>query len=140
MKKYKKNKARKCNRFYTGIDLARRVNAQGKDGTSQQKYISQRMAEIRKLEPAFMWMAYLEIANITKNKLEALEKHVMSFIEDEYQSTGNDHFTFRVTKENKYREYTRFAQRSLELATEYCDWRKWDYKVVWNKKFLNKCD
>lgn len=139
MKTYKKNQTMPHNRFYTGFDRNRRKNAQGKDGTTQQEYISKRMAEIRKTEPGYIWMAYIDIPNITKNKIESLEKYVMSILEDEYQSVGNDHFIFKVTKANKYHEYTKFAQRSLDLATEYCHMRKWDYTVKWNKKFLAMC-
>ena len=138
MKTYKKNEIKEHSFFYIGIDTNRRKNAQGKGGTSQQEYISKRIGKIRQTEPGFMWVVYIDIPDLTKNKIEALEKHVMSIIEDEYQSVGNDPFTFAVNKEIRINQYMTFVIKFLNLATEYCDWRGWSYKTKWNEKFFKK--
>ena len=76
MKTYKENEIREHNYYYGGASSKRKKHGQGKPGTSRQEKITSRFARIRYDEKDFVPFGYIDIKNIHKARLEALEHEV----------------------------------------------------------------
>lgn len=133
MKKYRENEIREHNFFYVGGAMKRKKHAQGKPGTSRQQDVRKRFARIRTDEKDFAPIGYIDIFNITKARLEALEHEVKATLTDMgFKNTGNDHFEFEINKQLGVKgSYQAFAVIALKLAVDYCKAHKLKYKYTW---------
>ena len=108
--------------FYVGAKTNQKINAKGKIGETNQKYISGRMGQIRKDEGNFFLLKYLEIPNSTSAMTKAIEGHARYMLEKEgYKHIQNDHFIWITTKEQKMIDYKIFSDKAIEYAKQYCD-------------------
>lgn len=108
--------------FYTGAKTNQRINARGKIGETNQKYITGRIGQIRKDEGNFFLLKYLEIPNSTSAMTKAIEGHARYMLEkDGYKHVQNDHFVWTTTKEEKMNDYNVFSEKAITYAKQYCD-------------------
>lgn len=127
MKRNMKHIVKEYNYFYIGGRMNRRKNGKCKVGTCQQKYLCNRISNIRNKEKDFKVLCYLFIPNINKARLEALEADVKANLADYYQHTGNDHFEFPIT--NKKNDYFAFSLMALAFAVKYCKQNNMAYEI-----------
>ena len=114
--------------FYAGGKTSQRTTARGKIGETNQKYLSQRVAQIRNKENNFVVFEYLAIPNSTPAMTRAIEADVRFMLERAgYVNVQNDHFEWRTTKESKMSEYADFASLAIDYAEQYCVLRGIEY-------------
>lgn len=114
--------------FYAGGKTSQRTTARGKIGETNQKYLSQRVAQIRNKENNFVVFEYLSIPNSTPAMTRAIEADVRFMLERAgYVNVQNDHFEWRTTKESKMSEYADFASLAIDYAEQYCVLRGIEY-------------
>ena len=114
--------------FYAGGKTSQRTTARGKIGETNQKYLSQRVAQIRNKENNFVVFEYLSIPNSTPAMTRAIEADVRFMLERAgYVNVQNDHFEWRTTKESKMSEYVDFASLAIDYAEQYCVLRGIEY-------------
>ena len=127
----KKNVVKHINHYYVGGCDNRRKNGRGKNGISQQHYLSKRIAKIRETEKDFVVFGHMIVFDIDKSDIEALEADVKSHLTkyDFLRHVQNDHFEMKLSSDR--REYVMFAGLSLLYAKQYCDMRGWEYEIDW---------
>lgn len=114
--------------FYAGGKTSQRTTARGKIGETNQKYLSQRVAQIRNKENNFVVFEYLSIPNSTPAMTRAIEADVRFMLERAgYVNVQNDHFEWRTTRESKMSEYADFASLAIDYAEQYCVLRGIEY-------------
>ena len=114
--------------FYAGGKTSQRTTARGKIGETNQKYLSQRVAQIRNKENNFVVFEYLSIPNSTPAMTRAIEADVRFILERAgYVNVQNDHFEWRTTRESKMSEYADFASLAIDYAEQYCVLRGIEY-------------
>ena len=126
--------------FYAGGKTSQRTTARGKIGETNQKYLSQRVAQIRNTtdselkngifikENNFVVFEYLSIPNSTPAMTRAIEADVRFILERAgYVNVQNDHFEWRTTRESKMSEYADFASLAIDYAEQYCVLRGIEY-------------
>lgn len=127
--------------FYAGGKTSQRTTARGKIGETNQKYLSQRVAQIRNKENNFVVFEYLSIPNSTPAMTRAIEADVRFMLERAgYVNVQNDHFEWRTTKESKMNEYADFASLAIDYAEQYCVLRGIEYtRSKGNKNARKSC-
>lgn len=116
--------------FYIGGKTNNSVNGYVKIGESNKKYLSSRVAQIRKKQGNFVIFKYLEIQNSTCAMTRAIEGHVRFVLENAgYVLVGNDHFAFPITPNNKKEKYQKFTEIALQAAYQYCEMMKIEYEI-----------
>ena len=94
-----------------------------KIGESNQRYLSQRVASIRKTEPDFEVTAYVKIPNSSKAMTKAVEAHARLMLERQgYKNLGLDHFV-------PYRAYKSFSKRAVQAMQDYCNMADIEYII-----------
>lgn len=116
--------------FYVGAKTNQKINAYGKVGETNVRYLSTRVAQIRHAEGNFVVLKYLSIPNSTQAMTRAIEGDVRFMLErDGYQNVQNDHFVWTTNKENKMMDYYDFANKAITYAEQYCIMRGIEYTV-----------
>lgn len=127
----KKNKAHEILEkayVYVGICNNRRKNGRGKIGTTE-KSVKGRASCIRnQSDKDFTPKAYIEIYKTTKARIEWIESSMRMDLEEYYTHVGNDHFEYAMV--NKNVSNTEFVERAINIAVEYCNQKRFSYKVV----------
>lgn len=131
MKANKKHGVVENGKFYVGGRMNRRKNGRGKIGTTENDL----MTRVRKIryegEKDFEILAYVVLEKATKARIELIESWVREGLEHKYTHVGNDHFDFSMT--DRETGYNQFVNDAITLATEMCNMKHWNYKVVYNK-------
>lgn len=113
---------------YVGICRNRRKNGRGKIGTTE-KTVNKRASCIRnQTDKDFIPKAYIEIYNTTKARIEWVESSMRMDLEEYYTHVGNDHFEYAMN--NKNVGNAEFVERAINIAVEYCNQKRFSYKVV----------
>ena len=133
MKTYTNNKIKEHNYYYAGASANRKKHGQGKPGTSRQQKVKARFSRIRFDEKDFTPYGYIDIKNIHKTRLEALEHEVKATLVDKgFKNTGNDHFEFEMNKRFTPEENNMiFCGLCLALAIDYCEKHNLEYTLTW---------
>ena len=110
---------------YVGGKTNQKINGYGKVGETNQKYLSQRVGQIRAKEGNFVVFQYLEIPHSTQATTRAIEGYIRWKLEcDGYHNIQNDHFEWTTTIENKMRDYLEFANKALFYGEQFCQREK----------------
>ena len=98
--------------FYIGAKTNNYKNGYMKIGETNQKYLSSRIAQIRKKQGNFVVLAYLEISESTSAMTRAIESYVRFKLErQDYEMVQNDHFVFLGKRQ-------RFAAADIHFVKE----------------------
>lgn len=107
---------------YAGGKTNQKTNGYLKIGETNQKYLSQRVADIRRKEGNFVVFKYLEIPNSTQAVTRAIEGHARFMLEAEgWENVQNDHFVIRMTPSTKEAIYRDFVDSAIKHMTAYCN-------------------
>jgi len=127
--------------IYCGFKTNNSKNGYMKIGESNQKYLSQRIGQIRKTQKNFVVYDYLEIPNSTKDMTMAIEGHVrFRLAQFGLHHVQNDHFEYIVKQyaNDKETEYNFLSNTAMLYAIEYCDLMNIHYERKNDKRNLRK--
>jgi len=127
--------------IYCGFKTNNSKNGYMKIGESNQKYLSQRIGQIRNTQKNFVVYDYLEIDNSTPALTRAIEGHIRFRLEQfGLNQVQNDHFTYTIGhySNDKETEYNFLSKTAMLYAMEYCDLMGIQYTLKNDKRNLRK--
>lgn len=123
--------------FYIGAKTNNYKNGYMKIGETNQKYLSSRIAQIRKNQDNFVVLAYLEIPNSSTATTRAVESYVRFKLEQHgYEMIQNDHFVFPISAETKDAQFAQFTALAISAACHFCEMEHIAYQVKTDKTNL----
>lgn len=123
--------------FYIGAKTNNYKNGYMKIGETNQKYLSSRIAQIRKSQGNFVVLAYLEISESTSAMTRAIESYVRFKLERQgYEMVQNDHFVFPISAETKDAQFAQFTALAISAACHFCEMEHIAYQVKTDKANL----
>jgi hypothetical protein len=110
--------------FYFCAPFKNFVNCWFKPGTFGGMDPSHRMANLRRGHGNIEMKCYIPMPMATKAEYEAVEHHTKMILLrrfPELTHMGNDHFSFKTSKEEYRAELEEYRVATMEIAIEYCD-------------------